>query len=86
MRRSTSRPSCFVESIDLLLFDTEGHDYTILDQVLTHGPLPTVIYSEHGVRDRVMDPESLYTLIQRRTDLHYRIVLEDYDMISIKKG
>ena len=45
MRRSTSRPSCFVESIDLLLLDTEGHDYTILDEVLTHGRLPTVIHN-----------------------------------------
>lgn len=48
-------------------------------------PLPTVIYNERGVRDRVMDPESLYTGIQRLTDLHYQIVFEDYDMISIKK-
>ena len=85
MRRSTSRPSCFVESIDLLLLVTEGHDYTFLDQVLTHGPLPIVIYNERGVRDRVMDPESLYTLIQRLTGLHYQVVFEDYDMISIRK-
>ena len=73
MRRSTSRPSCFVESIDLLLLDTAGHDYTIFDQVLTHGPLPIVTHNEHGVRDRVMDQESLYTLIQRLTDLHHKI-------------
>jgi hypothetical protein len=65
--------------------DTEGHDYTILDQVLTHGPLPTVIHNEHGVRDRVMDRVSQFTLIQRLTDLHYKVVFEDYDMISIGK-
>lgn len=74
-----------VDAIDLLLLDTEGHDYTILTQVLEHGPLPRVIFNEHGIRDGVMDAESLYSLVRRLTDLRYRIVLEGYDMISIRQ-
>lgn len=32
-----------------------------------------------------MDQETLYTLIQRLTDLHYQIFFEDNDMIYFRK-
>jgi len=68
-----------VDSLDLLLIDTEGYDYQILMSIDFSVLKPKIIRFEHGVRNKVMSPEKFTAVCAHLNSFGYQIIAESYD-------
>ena len=68
-----------VDSLDLLLIDTEGYDYQILMSIDFTFIKPKMIRFEHGVRDKVMSLENFTAVCSHLNSFGYQIIAESYD-------
>jgi FkbM family methyltransferase len=68
-----------IDSVDLMVIDTEGYDYKILLSLLDTNLRPRIIRFEHGVRNQIME-KSEFLEICRLLNLNgYQVVAESYD-------
>lgn len=66
-----------IERIDYLKIDTEGHDWTILKNVVLDGPMrPNYIKVEH----KHLDP---YPMVNHLTHHGYKVFIDDTDILAI---
>jgi FkbM family methyltransferase len=68
-----------IDSLDLLLIDTEGYDYQILMSIDFTFIKPKMIRFEHGVRDKVMSLENFTAVCSHLNSFGYQIIAESYD-------
>ena len=68
-----------IDSLDLLLIDTEGYDYQILMSIDFTLIKPRMIRFEHGVRDKVMSPDNFTAVCSHLNSFGYQIIAESYD-------
>ena len=68
-----------IHSLDLLLIDTEGHDYAILKAIDFKVLKPKIIRFEHGVRDGLMSKNQFNEVCSILNSNGYQIVTESYD-------
>jgi len=68
-----------IDKLDLLLLDTEGYDHQILMSIDFTHIKPKMIRFEHGVRHKVMSPESFMAVCSHLNSFGYQIIAESYD-------
>ena len=68
-----------IESIDLLLIDTEGYDYQILMSIDFNKFKPKIIRFEHGIRNQVMTISNFKDICNHLNSFGYQIITESYD-------
>lgn len=68
-----------IDSIDLLVIDTEGYDYEILMEMDLNTIRPKIIRFEHGIRDGVMSEIQFSQVCSKLNDFGYQIIAESYD-------
>jgi len=68
-----------IETLDLMLIDTEGYDYQILLSLLESNLRPRIIRFEHGIRNRIMEKSDFLEICRRLNLNGYQIVAESYD-------
>lgn len=68
-----------VKKLDLLLIDTEGYDFEILNSIDFTQIKPNIIRFEHGVPNNVMSHEKFLLICNRLNIAGYQIVCESYD-------
>jgi FkbM family methyltransferase len=68
-----------IDSLDLLLLDTEGYDYEILMSIDFSSIKPKIIRFEHGVRDELMSFDSFTAVCLHLNSFGYQIITETYD-------
>ena len=71
-----------INDIDLLIIDTEGYDFDILNNIDFQKIKPKIIRFEHGFKNNIMNTEKLI-LIQNKLQSHgYNFIIEKYDVTS----
>jgi FkbM family methyltransferase len=73
-----------IEKVDLLVVDTEGHDYHIVRMVDFAGNPPQILRFEHGRRDNVMTAAQLSELIELLLQHDYEVHIEPYDVVAAR--
>lgn len=68
-----------IDSLDLLLLDTEGYDYEIIKSIDMIKNKPYIIRFEHGVRNQIMDTDQFYEVCEYLNQHGYQIIAESYD-------
>ena len=68
-----------INTLDLLLIDTEGYDYDIIMSIDFQKIRPKIIRFEHGVRNEVMSCDNLTKLCNHLNSFGYQIIAESYD-------
>ena len=79
--------SNFIESqninkLDLLIIDTEGYDFEIIQGVLNTNLRPRIIRFEHGVRNQIMSKSKFVEICRLLNLSGYQIIAESYDAIA----
>jgi len=68
-----------IDSLDLLLIDTEGYDYQILMSIDFNQIKPKIIRFEHGIRNLVMSNDDFINVCNHLNSFGYQIITESYD-------
>lgn len=71
-----------INTLDLLLLDTEGYDYEILMSIDFTNIKPKIIRFEHGVRDNVMSFDQFKQICNHLNSYGYQIIAESYDVTA----
>ena len=68
-----------IDSLDLLIVDTEGYDFEILSSLLETKLRPRIIRFEHGVRNEIMTKSQFTDICAHLNLCGYQIIAESYD-------
>jgi len=70
-------------SPDVIIIDTEGYDFQILQNLDLEQIRPIIVRFEHGLSTKTMSPNQLEQLIKKFNSYGYQIILEQNDAIAL---
>ena len=70
--------------INVLVIDTEGYDFRILDKLDLNQVSPKIVLFEHGLGGGTMTPSELESLCEKFNKFGYQVTIVNNDAIAIQ--